>query len=124
MCDFGMKLDNDLFGCIASVKTGNSEQIFEYKVVGNMRSSYQCDVPLKLNGPPQMHEKEEDVLLLIHCGFLNNTTTVYRVAMKDCEKIENFIINRLMKKISESHSEIVNEIMEVLLKEGDVCDNS
>lgn len=123
MCDFGIPLNNDFFGCIALVKTGNENQIFEYKVVGETRSSYYCDVPLKLNVQPQMHEHEEDVLLLIHCGFLNNTTTVYRVAKKDCHKIENETIKRLITKISQNNDDISKKTIEILLKEGEYYDN-
>ena len=77
------KVNDDLFGGLAYIKTGRDVHV--YKIVTNYASNNYCDVPIKWDAEPYMHDKIVPVLNVIHCGV--DESRVIRVAVDDCEKI-------------------------------------
>lgn len=102
MSEEKFKSNIDMFGCIAWIKTNYNESIHMYKVIGRIRSNSWCDVPIKHDSKPYIHEcdKElEDVLLVLHCGICEDSGRIVRVALKDCERVENTIFSQVLKRL-------------------------
>ena len=78
--------NTDMFGQYAKIPTGRSGDLHIYKIITRFRSNGYCDTPI-IFGKSTLHEEVTDVLNVIHCGV--DESKVIRVALKDCEIIEN-----------------------------------
>lgn len=77
--------NTEYYGGYAHIKTDFSGDTHIYKIVNAIQSNSYCDVPVKVNSVPCLHDNIEPVLNVIHCGI--DETRVVRVAVKDCDKI-------------------------------------
>ncbi len=80
------RINGDGFGCYAHIKTDFSERVHVYKVVNFIESNFYCDVPIRYDAEPYAHSDVVPVANVIHCGV--DESKVIRVAISDCEKIE------------------------------------
>ena len=80
-------VNTDMFGQYAKIPTGYSEDLHIYKIITRFQSNSYCDVPIIGLRDSTLHEEVTDVLNVIHCGV--DESKVIRVALKDCEIIEN-----------------------------------
>ena len=80
-------VNTDMFGQYAKIPTGRSGDLHIYKIITRFHSNWYCDVPIIGLGDSTLHEEVTDVLNVIHCGV--DESKVIRVALKDCEIIEN-----------------------------------
>lgn len=83
MSDF--RPNTEYFGGYAHIKTNFSSIPHKYKIVNAVESNTYCDVPIRYDSEPRIHEEMVMVLNVIHCGI--DETKVIRVAAKDCDKI-------------------------------------
>lgn len=86
--------NTDMFGQYAKIPTGRSGDLHIYKIITRFRSNGYCDTPI-IFGKSTFHEEVTDVLNVIHCGI--DESKVIRVALKDCEIIENEEAKELRK---------------------------
>ena len=80
-------VNTDMFGQYAKIPTGYSEDLHIYKIITRFQSNSYCDVPIIGLRDSTLHKEVTDVLNVIHCGV--DESKVIRVALKDCEIIEN-----------------------------------
>ena len=80
-------VNTDMFGQYVKIPTGRSGDLHIYKIITRFHSNWYCDVPIIGLGDSTLHEEITDVLNVIHCGV--DESKVIRVALKDCEIIEN-----------------------------------
>ena len=83
----GFVLNTEMFGRYAIIPTDFSGREHIYKVVSAFESNTWCEVPIKVNSQPVLHNEMQPVLNVIHCGI--DETKVVRVALKDCKIKEN-----------------------------------
>lgn len=88
-------VNTDMFGQYAKIPTGRSGDLHIYKIITRFHSNWYCDVPIIGLGDSTLHEEVTDVLNVIHCGV--DESKVIRVALKDCEIIENEETKELRK---------------------------
>ena len=88
-------VNTDMFGQYAKIPTGRSGDLHIYKIITRFHSNWYCDVPIICLGDSTLHEEVTDVLNVIHCGV--DESKVIRVALKDCEIIENEETKELRK---------------------------
>ena len=88
-------VNTDMFGQYAKIPTGCSGNLHIYKIITRFHSNWYCDVPIIGLGDSTLHEEVTDVLNVIHCGV--DESKVIRVALKDCEIIENEETKELRK---------------------------
>lgn len=88
-------VNTDMFGQYAKIPTGRSEDLHIYKIITRFHSNWYCDVPIIGLDDSTLHEEVTDVLNVIHCGV--DESKVIRVALKDCEIIENEETKELRK---------------------------
>ena len=88
-------MNTDMFGQYAKIPTGYSEDLHIYKIITRFQSNSYCDVPIIGLRDSTLHEEVTDVLNVIHCGV--DESKVIRVALKDCEIIENEETKELRK---------------------------
>src|SRR5699024_6137672 len=88
-------VNTDMFGQYAKIPTGRSGDLHIYKIITRFHSNWYCDVPIIGLGDSALHEEVTDVLNVIHCGV--DESKVIRVALKDCEIIENEETKELRK---------------------------
>ena len=88
-------VNTDMFGHYAKIPTGRSGDLHIYKIITRFHSNWYCDVPIIGLGDSTLHEEVTDVLNVIHCGV--DESKVIRVALKDCEIIENEETKELRK---------------------------
>ena len=88
-------VNTDMFGQYAKIPTGRSRDLHIYKIITRFHSNWYCDVPIIGLGDSTLHEEVTDVLNVIHCGV--DESKVIRVALKDCEIIENEETKELRK---------------------------
>lgn len=88
-------VNTDMFGQYAKIPTGHSGDLHIYKIITRFHSNWYCDVPIIGLGDSTLHEEVTDVLNVIHCGI--DESKVIRVALKDCEIIENGETKELRK---------------------------
>ena len=98
-------INGDGFGCYAHIEVDFVGEIHVFKVVGFFESNFYCDVPIRHNTEPYMHDKVVPVANVIHCGV--DESKVIRVAIEDCDKIEN-------RDVKKSKSDWFYEIAERL----------
>ena len=79
-------VNTDMFGQYAKIPTGRSGDLHIYKIITRFCSNGYCDTPI-IFGKSTHHEEVTDVLNVIHCGI--DESKVIRVALRDCEIIEN-----------------------------------
>ena len=79
-------VNTDMFGQYAKIPTGRSGDLHIYKIITRFCSNGYCDTPI-IFGKSTLHEEVTDVLNVIHCGI--DESKVIRVALRDCEIIEN-----------------------------------
>lgn len=87
-------VNTDMFGQYAKIPTGRSGDLHIYKIITRFRSNGYCDTPIFF-GKSTLHEEVTDVLNVIHCGV--DESKVIRVALRDCEIIENEEAKELRK---------------------------
>lgn len=87
--------NTDMFGRYAKIPTGRSGDLHIYKIITRFHSNGYCDVPIIGLDDSTFHEEITDVLNVIHCGV--DESKVIRVALKDCEIIENEEAKELWK---------------------------
>lgn len=80
MSDF--RINGDMFGMYVRIPTDFSGALHTYKVVGLIESNSYCDIPVKCQSEPVLHDNIVPVLLVIHCGICEEK--VVRVALSDC----------------------------------------
>ena len=88
-------VNTDMFGQYAKIPTGRSGDLHIYKIITRFHSNWYCDVPIIGLDDSTLHEEVTDVLNVIHCGV--DESKVIRVALKDCEIIENEETKELRK---------------------------
>ena len=88
-------VNTDMFGQYAKIPTGRSGDLHIYKIITRFHSNWYCDVPIIGLGDSTLHEEVTGVLNVIHCGV--DESKVIRVALKDCEIIENEETKELRK---------------------------
>ena len=88
-------VNTDMFGQYAKIPTGRSGDLHIYKIITRFHSNWYCDVPIIGLGDSTLHEEVTDVLNVVHCGI--DESKVIRVALKDCEIIENEETKELRK---------------------------
>lgn len=81
------RVNGDGFGCYAHIKTDVPDRVHVYKVVNIINSNCYCDVPIRYDSEPYNHGGVVPVANVIHCGV--DESKVIRVAVADCEKIED-----------------------------------
>lgn len=108
MSEIKFKANTEMFGCMAYIKTDFSEAVHQYKVIGGICTNHYCDVPIKYNTEPYVHEEMEDVLLVLHCGIAEDTARIHRVAIKDCEKVTNPKLQEIVERLEEECKEYRN----------------
>lgn len=86
-------LGKDYFGYYTQIRTGFSEQLHTYKVVGAFESNTYCDTPIVASSVPVIHSEIVTCLNVIHCGV--DESKVVRVAMKDAFFMKNETLTSL-----------------------------
>ena len=95
-----IKVNTDYFGYYGCVRTGYSEQLHTYKVIGSFESNTYCDVPIMAASEPIIHSEIVPCLNVIHCGI--DESKVIRVAMKDVF----FLKNQNIKDLQAANTDI------------------
>ena len=88
-------VNTDMFGQYAKIPTGRSGDLHIYKIITRFHSNWYCDVPIIGLDDSTLHEEVTYVLNVIHYGV--DESKVIRVALKDCEIIENEETKELRK---------------------------
>lgn len=79
------KVNQELFGCYAKIKTNYNNAIHIYKIVGAFASNHYKKVPLRYPYEDIKDNKLVPVANVIHCGI--DETEVMTVALKDVESV-------------------------------------
>lgn len=111
-------VNTDMFGQYAKIPTGRSGDLHIYKIITRFRSNGYCDTPI-IFGKSTLHEEVTDVLNVIHCGI--DESKVIRVALKDCEIIENEEAKELRKYRKIGSVEECREAVEKQIPKKPVC---
>lgn len=108
------KVSTDMFGKYAMIPTDFSAQEHIYKIVKVFESNTWCEVPIKYNSEPVLHNEMQTVLNVIHCGL--DETKVVRVALKDCRIVEP----KIRTQFDRIKAMPVEELAEAMLKIKDI----